>query len=118
MRAVRWVLFFTFGLGLLFLVAWAVVRAYLTSPDIADRAAKLLAKSLGSPVQVGEADLNLESTVLRKVRLFEPHPSPDDAPWAVAEYLEADVPLIDAINGVASPRQVHLHQAHVTLRFD
>src|SRR5262245_3296988 len=118
MRSVRLVLFAGFVFGLVALLAGAVARTYLTSPHAAARAADVLSRSYGAPVRVAEADINLDATSLRGVRVFEAGAGPGDEPWAVADDVQADVSLWDLIGGAAMPKNVRLHRADVTLRFD
>jgi hypothetical protein len=118
MRPVRLVLLIVFVLGVVGLLAGAVARTYLTSPDAAARASAVLSKTYGAPVRVGSADIDFDATTLCGVSVFEADAGPDDPPWAVARVVRADVSLWELIGGSAMPREVHLKQAQVTLRFD
>ncbi len=118
MRPVRLTLLALFALALVVLLTAAVVRTYLSSTHAAERAAAVLSRACRAPVRVGAADVNLDATRLRDVRIYEPDAGPDDEPFAVADDVRADVSLWDLLGGQALPDSVRLDRARVTLRFD
>src|SRR5262249_12420700 len=75
-------------------------RIFLTS-DIARRhVASHLEEVYGGPVEVEGADIGLfGGSSLRGLRLYEPG-RPEDAPWASAGSVRADVSALDLLRGV------------------
>jgi hypothetical protein len=74
MRVARLVLFVVFVLGLVMLLAGAVARTYLTSPQAATQASAVLSKAYGAHVRVSAADINLNATAVSGVREKWPLP--------------------------------------------
>jgi hypothetical protein len=118
MRRFRLVLLTVYFLGIAFVLIVAAFRTYLTSPFAAERASAVLSNTFGATVRVGSADIDVSSTILHDVRVFEVDAGPDDLPWADAQEVQTDVTLAEIINHSPMPRQVHLFGARVTLRFD
>ncbi|HYT93994.1 MAG TPA: AsmA-like C-terminal region-containing protein, partial [Gemmataceae bacterium] len=102
------------GVGLL----WFAARQYLTSQAVTKQVVAHLTELYGGPVSVRQADIGLKHSSIHGAQLFEEGAAPDQAPWLTAETVSADVSLWSLMKGTASPSEVQLTGAKVTLRFD
>jgi hypothetical protein len=105
------------GLFFLLLALPCGVRWLLGSPFLARQVAAKLEAAYGGHATVGGADVGYHHTVLTDVELFEKDPAPGQEPWLKIARLEADVPLLDLLQG-GLPSAVRLSGVTVTLRFD
>src|SRR5271163_4102409 len=78
------------------------VRYYLSSHFVAARVAAKLGELYGGRLQVGSADVGVQQTILRDVKLFEADDTKE--PWLIADRLKADISLGDVLAGAMSSR--------------
>jgi hypothetical protein len=106
------------GLVVVLLLGLAV-RWYLKSKHVADKVTARLEEMIGAPVKIGNVDVSVTGdTSLGDVELFEPGAKTSGQPWLKADRIEADVSALKMATGEATPHELRLSGAALTLRFD
>lgn len=99
------------------LTAFQVARLYLAR-HAANAVASHLEESYGADVHVGAVQIGVHKSTVQDLQFFEANGSDQRAPWASVGEAEADVSLAGLLHGEFMPRELTLHGADVTLRFD
>jgi translocation and assembly module TamB len=97
---------------------FVLARRVLASQYVADQVAERLSAVYGGSLEVGQADIGLQGSALRGLKLYEADREPSQAPWIAVEDVRADVSLWDLLGGKTEPHELTLSGADIILRFD